>query len=147
MAEVKTKPTKASVTSFLNKIANEERRNDCKAVSELMAEVTGAEPVMWGPSIVGFGTYHYKYPSGREGDWMMMGFSPRKGDLTLYILPSVEEFPELMAKLGKHKTGKSCLYLKKLDDIDLEVLRRILQQSMKKMSKHRTDQTAAAASR
>lgn len=139
MAELKTKPTKANVTTFLNKIADKQRRQDCIAVREVMTEVTGAEAQMWGPSIVGFGTYRYKYASGREGDWLVMGFSPRKSDLTLYIMPGLHEFPELMAKLGKFKTGKSCFYMKKLEDVDLKILRRILEQSSKKMSKNRTD--------
>jgi hypothetical protein len=139
MTELKTKPTKASVTSFLRKVSDDSRRRDCEAVAQLMQEVTQAEPEMWGSSIVGFGRYHYKYASGREGDWMLMGFAPRKGDLTLYIMPGVHEFPELLPKLGKFKTGKSCLYLKKLEDVDLKVLRRILKQALKSMSKHRTD--------
>jgi hypothetical protein len=139
MAELKTKPTTASVETFLNKIADDTRRKDCEAVTALMQEVTGAEPEMWGPSIVGFGRYHYKYASGREGDWMLMGFSPRKGDLTLYVMPGVHEFQELLPKLGKIKTGKGCLYIKKLEDVDLKVLRKILKQALASMSKHRTD--------
>jgi uncharacterized protein DUF1801 len=139
MAELKTKPTKASVSGFLRKIPAETRRKDCEVVCEMMKSVTGAEPELWGPSIVGFGRYHYKSPSGREGEWMLMGFSPRKNDLTLYIMPGTHEFPELLDQLGRHKTGKSCLYLKRLEDIDLKVLRRILKQSVKRMSKYRTD--------
>lgn len=139
MAELKTKPTKASVVTFLNKATDEARRKDCEAVIEMMKEATGAEPEMWGPSIVGFGRYHYKSKSGREGEWMLMGFSPRKSDLTLYIMPGFHEYQNFMPKLGKYKTGKSCLYLKKLADVDSNVLRRILKQAVKIMSKHRTD--------
>jgi hypothetical protein len=139
MAELKTKPTSQSVSTFLSKITDEARRKDCEVVAKLMSEVTGARPQMWGPSIVGFGRYHYKYESGREGDWMLMGFSPRKGDLTLYILPGMHEFQELLSKLGKYKNAKSCLYVKKLEDIDLTVLRQILKQALKSMSKYRTD--------
>ena len=139
MAELKTKPTSQSVSTFLSKITDEARRKDCEVVARLMSEVTGAPPQMWGPSIVGFGRYHYKYESGREGDWMLMGFSPRKGDLTLYILPGMHEFQELLPKLGKYKHAKSCLYVKKLEDIDLKVLREILKQALKSMSKYRTD--------
>ncbi len=139
MAELKTKPTKASVESFLKKVTDDARRQDCQAVTELMKEVTGAPPEMWGPSIVGFGRYRYKYPTGREGEWMLMGFSPRKTDLTLYILPGVHEFQELLPKLGKIKTGKACLYIKKLEDVDLKVLRKILKQALQRMSKYRTD--------
>ncbi len=139
MAELKTKATKASVSGFIDKIADETRRNDCRKVIALMTEATGAKPEMWGPSIVGFGRYHYKYDSGREGEWMVTGFSPRKNDLTLYILPGIHEFPDLLERLGKHKTGKSCLYLRKLDDIDLTVLKKIVKQSVAKMSRYRID--------
>ncbi len=134
MAELKTKATDESVTAFLNKLSDKGRRDDCLAVLEIMKDVTGEEPKMWGPSIVGFGRYHYKYESGREGEWMITGFSPRKGDLTLYIMPGFDAFPDLMKKLGKFKTGKSCLYLKKLEDIDPRVLRQLVKQSVKKMA-------------
>ncbi|HYJ88215.1 MAG TPA: DUF1801 domain-containing protein [Pyrinomonadaceae bacterium] len=134
MAELKTKPTDESVTAFLNKVSDEVRRDDCFAVLEIMKDVTGEEPKMWGPSIVGFGRYHYKYESGREGEWMITGFSPRKGDLTLYIMPGFEAFPDLMKRLGKFKTGKSCLYIKKLEDVDRGVLRQLVKQSVRKMA-------------
>src|SRR4030095_6063790 len=114
MAELKTKPTKDSVSAFINQIADSERRKDCKVVLDLMSEITKAKPEMWGSSIVGFGRSRYQYASGREGEWMVTGFSPRKGDLTLYIMPGVDSFPDLMERLGKYKTGKSCLYIKKL---------------------------------
>ena len=134
MAELKTKATNESVTDFLNKVTDKGRRDDCFAVLEIMKDVTGEEPRMWGPSIVGFGRYHYKYQSGREGEWMITGFSPRKGDLTLYIMPGLDAFPDLMKRLGKFKTGKSCLYIKKLEDVDPGVLRQLVKQSVKKMA-------------
>jgi hypothetical protein len=134
MAELKTRATNESVTDFLNKVTDKGRRDDCFAVLEIMKDVTGEEPKMWGPSIVGFGRYHYKYQSGREGEWMITGFSPRKGDLTLYIMPGLDAFPDLMKRLGKFKTGKSCLYIKKLEDVDPGVLRQLVKQSVKKMA-------------
>ena len=137
MAELKTKKTKASVSAFLNKIADAQRRKDCQTVLDLMKQATGEEPKMWGSSIVGFGTYRYRYASGREGDWLIIGFSPRKTDLTLYIMPGFEKFESLMAKLGKYKTGKSCLYLKKLDDVEIPVLKKLINTSVGKMAKHR----------
>lgn len=137
MAELKTKATNESVTDFLNKVTDKGRRDDCFAVLEIMKDVTGEEPKMWGSSIVGFGRYHYKYESGREGEWMITGFSPRKGDLTLYIMPGLGAFPDLMKRLGKFKTGKSCLYIKKLKDVDPGVLRQLVKQSVKKMASHR----------
>jgi hypothetical protein len=134
MAELKTKATDESVTAFLNKVTDKRRRDDCFAVLEIMKDVTGEEPRMWGPSIVGFGRYRYKYESGREGEWMITGFSPRKADLTLYIMPGLDAFPDLMKRLGKFKTGKSCLYIKKLEDVDSGVLRQLVKQSVKKMA-------------
>jgi uncharacterized protein DUF1801 len=137
MAELKTKATNESVTGFLNKVSDKGRRDDCFAVLKIMKDVTGEEPKMWGPSIVGFGRYHYKYESGREGEWMITGFSPRKGDLTLYIMAGVDAFPDLMKRLGKFKTGKSCLYIKELEDVDLGVLRQLVKQSVKKTAGYR----------
>lgn len=137
MAELKTKETKASVTAFLNKISDQTRRDDCFAVAEIMRAATKEEPRMWGSSIVGFGRYHYKGKSGREGEWMIIGFSPRKSDLTLYLMGGFEKSAELMKKLGKHKTGKSCLYIKKLTDVDLSVLRQLVKQSVKAMASKR----------
>ena len=133
MAELKTKPTEASVREFLNQVPDEERRNDCFTIAKLMEEATGAKPKMWGASIVGFGTFHYKYASGREGDWLVTGFSPRKNDLTLYMMMGFEQHRDLMAKLGKHKTGKSCLYIKRLDDIHLPTLKKLIKQSIKQL--------------
>jgi hypothetical protein len=122
MAELKTKPTGDSVRTFLDGIEDEERRRDCRELAKLMTRATGSPPKMWGTGIVGFGTYHYKYDSGREGDWFLAGFSPRKQDLTLYVMAGFQEFPALMKRLGKYKTGKSCLYVKRLSDIDAGVL-------------------------
>ena len=130
MAEPKTKPTQASVKEFLNQITDKERREDCFAVAKIMEEITGEKPKMWGPSIVGFGTYHYKYASGREGDWPVAAFSPRKKDLTVYLMPGFDERTELMQKLGKHSTGKSCLYIKRLSDIHLPTLKKLIKVSL-----------------
>jgi Domain of unknown function (DU1801) len=138
MAELKTKPTTESVSTFLNKVADKTRREDCFDVLEMMRDVTKEEPTMWGSSIVGFGRYGYKYESGREGEWPITGFSPRKGDLTLYIVPGFEIAPDLMKRLGKYKTGKSCLYIRKLADVDLKVLKQLIEKSVKKMSAQRT---------
>jgi hypothetical protein len=133
MAEMKTKPTAESVKDFINRIADEERRADCFQVAKLMEEITGEKPKMWGPSIVGFGTYHYKYDSGREGDWLVTGFSPRKKDLTLYIMMGFEKHGELMKKLGKYSTGKSCLYVKRLSDIHVPTLKKLIKASVKQL--------------
>jgi len=130
MAELKTRPNDTSVEEFLNGVADEQKREDCFTIVELMKKATGAEPKMWGDSIVGFGTYHYKYASGREGDWMLVGFSPRKQNLTLYIMSGFSRYEELMKSLGKHSTGKSCLYIKRLDDIDMPTLRTLVQESV-----------------
>ena len=130
MAELKTKKTTASVEDFLNSIVDEQRRKDCFRVLEIMKAATKAEPAMWGTSIVGFGRYQYAYKSGRALEWFLTGFSPRKQDLTLYIMPGLERYPALMKKLGKHKTGKSCLYIKKLNDVDLPTLKQLIKQSL-----------------
>jgi hypothetical protein len=129
MAELKTKQNRKSVAKFMDSI-EERRREDARRVLSLMQEVTGEKPVMWGDSIVGFGSYHYKYESGREGDWFVAGFSPRKSNLTLYIMSGFSEYADLMKKLGKHKTGKSCLYINRLDDIDTKVLRKLVKESV-----------------
>ncbi|KAA3658111.1 MAG: DUF1801 domain-containing protein [Calditrichaeota bacterium] len=134
MAELKTKPTEASVTDYINAIEDETRREDCWTVHKIMQEITQAEPIMWGPSIVGYGTYHYVYKSGREGDWMITGFSNRKQALTLYIMAGFTKYDDLMARLGKFKTGKSCLYVKKLADIDLDVLQELVRESVAYMN-------------
>ncbi|HCM77211.1 MAG TPA: DUF1801 domain-containing protein [Cytophagales bacterium] len=135
MAELKTKKTNASVTAFLNKVKNEKRRADSFAVLELMKSITKEEPKMWGSSIVGFGSYHYVYASGREGDWMVTGFSPRAQNLTLYIMTGFDRYETLMKKLGKYKTGKSCLYISKLEDVDQSVLKALIQASVLHMKK------------
>lgn len=130
MAELKTKKTEASAAAFLDAITDDSRRADCKAVAKLMQKVTGEKPKMWGTSMVGFGTYHYVYASGREGDWPLTGFSPRKEALTLYIMSGFEGEPALMKKLGKFKTGKSCLYVKRLADLDTKVLEELVARSV-----------------
>jgi len=133
MAELKTKPNDASIEAFLNCVKPEKKRQDSFAILELMREVTGEEPQMWGSSIIGFGSYHYKYASGREADWMLVGFAPRKQALTLYIMSGFDGYDDLMENLGKHTTGKSCLYIKKLDDVDLDTLRELVRQSVEHM--------------
>jgi Domain of unknown function (DU1801) len=130
MAELKTKKTNASVAKFLNGVTDEQRRKDCFKLVDIMKAATKLEPAMWGTSIVGFGRHQYKYTSGRELEWFLVGFSPRKQDLTLYIMPGVERYPALMKKLGKHKTGKSCLYIKSLEDIDLPTLKQLIKESI-----------------
>jgi hypothetical protein len=135
MAELKTKQTKASVSRFLNAIEDPKRRKDCKTVAKIMKEVTGHPPKMWGESIVGYGTYRYKYASGREGDWMLTGFAPRKQALTLYIMAGFRQYDALLKKLGKFKTGKACLYVKSLEDVDLDVLRELIDRSAKHMAR------------
>lgn len=134
MAELKTKATDKNVEEFLNGIENDKRRQDSFAVLKLMKEVTGMEPRMWGDTMVGFGSYHYKYATGREGDAMITGFSPRKQNLTLYIMGGFDQYDRLMDKLGKFKTGKACLYVNKLEDIDVETLRELVRQSVDYMT-------------
>lgn len=135
MAELKTKKNDGDVEAFLNGIEDEGRRADSFAVLQLMREVTGAEPRMWGDSIVGFGEYTYRYESGRTGQWMATGFSPRKQALTLYIMPGFGRYEELMDRLGKYKTGKSCLYVKTLEDVDLATLRELVGESFKRITR------------
>jgi len=130
MAELKTKPNEQSVEDFLNTVENEKKREDCFTILEYMKEATGCEPQMWGKSIIGFGRYQYKYESGREGEWFQTGFSPRKQNLTLYIMPGFDTFEERLSDLGKHKTGKSCLYIKKLADVDTEILQELIHDSV-----------------
>ena len=133
MEELKTKVSKASVEKFLNSVKDEQKRKDSYKILEMMKKITKEEPKMWGPSIVGFGSYHYKYVSGHEGDMCIAGFSPRKEALTIYILPGFEKYDSLMKKLGKYKTGKSCLYIKKLADVDIKVLKELISESVKYM--------------
>ena len=136
MAENKTKPTKQSVTAFVNGIDDAQKRADIKKVAAMMRRVTGARAAMWGSSIVGYGQYHYKYASGREGDYMLTGYSPRKQALTVYIIAGFGKFEPLMKKLGKYKTGKSCLYIKRLADVDEKILERLIDGSVKFMRKN-----------
>lgn len=116
MSKNKTVANKLSVHSFLNSVQDDKKRKEAKLIDKLMKEITGEKAIMWGTSIIGYGSYHYQYESGREGDFMKVGFSPRKSNLTLYIMPGFERYSSLMQKLGKFKLGKSCLYIKKLDD-------------------------------
>jgi hypothetical protein len=131
MAELKTKKTKASVEKFLNTVPDEQRRKDCFRILEIMKTATKSEPAMWGPSIVGFGGYQYKYPNGRELELPLTAFSPRKQALTMYFMPGFfDRYPELMKKLGKHSIAKSCLYIKNLDEVDLTTLKKLIKQSL-----------------
>ena len=134
-AELKTKVNDASVTDFLSSVADEQKQKDSFEILKIMKQITKEEPKMWGSSIVGFGSYHYKYESGREGDSPVMGFSPRKQNITLYITSDFEKHPGLMKKLGKHSTGKVCLYIKRLSDVDVDVLKELMTESLKTMKK------------
>jgi hypothetical protein len=131
VAELKTQPTNKSVKDFIDGIADDTKRRDCRTIMKIMKKVTKARPKMWGTSIVGYGSYHYKYASGRQGDWFTAGFSPRAQSLTLYIMSGFRGHDALMKKLGKHTTGKSCLYIKRLDEIDLDVLEELIERSVR----------------
>lgn len=133
MAEIKTKKNDASVVDFLNSVEHQKRKEDSFVVLDLMQKITGDIPKMWGASIIGFIDYPYKYESGRTGEWFKVGFSPRKQSLTLYIMPGFEKLQELLDRLGKYKTGKSCLYINKLEDIDMSVLEEIIRESIRLM--------------
>lgn len=135
MAELKTKLNKASVAGFLQSVKDEDRKSDCMTLLAMMKKITKAEPMMWGDSIVGFDSFHYKSDSGREGDWFITGFSPRKQNLTIYIIAGFTRNDELMKKLGKFKTGSSCLYIRNLADIDTNVLEKLVTQSFQYMKK------------
>lgn len=126
MSENKTKPTEVSPAEFITSVEPDRRRNEGRILLDLFAKTTGWTPRMWGPSIIGYGEYHYKYDSGREGDFMATGFSPRKAKLSIYILPGYADYGPVLNRLGKHSLGKSCLYLNKLDDIDLNVLAELI---------------------
>lgn len=128
--DLKTKPTAVSVEAFIAAVPNEIRRRDAKTTLAMMKRVTGEKPKMWGPSMVGFGRYHYKYDSGREGDFFLTGFSPRAASMVVYILPGYEDNSDLLARLGKHKIGKSCLYINRFEDIDLKVLEQLVARSV-----------------
>lgn len=131
--EIKTKMNEASVTKFLNSVADEEKRKESFEILKLMNQITKEEPKMWGTSIVGFGSYRYKGKSGREGDWMLIGFSPRKQNLTLYLMHGFDTHADLLKKLGKFTTGMGCLYIKRLDDVDRKVLKELIQASVHRM--------------
>ncbi len=136
MSENKTKATRASVKKVLTGVENEARRNDALVVADMMQKITKLEPKMWGPDIVGYGKYRYRYESGREGEWFLTGFSPRKAALTLYIMSGFErEAADLMAKLGKYKNGQSCLYIKSLEDVDVNVLKQLIRKSVQYVKK------------
>lgn len=134
MAELKTKLNDASVTDFLNAVEQEQKRKDSIEILEMMQEITGEQPKMWGDAIIGFGTYHYVYASGREGDWMRIAFSPRKQNISLYLMTGATSEPEILKRIGKYKTGKSCFYINKLADVDKDVLKELIQSSWNRMS-------------
>lgn len=135
MAELKTQENDASVTEFLDAIADEKKRADAYALLEMMRKATKAEPRMWGSAIVGFGKMRYAYASGREGDWFPLGFSPRKDNLTLYSMGGWTQYPALLEKLGKHSLGKGCLYIKKLEDVDKPTLKKLVGETLKQAKK------------
>jgi len=135
MSENKTKKNQESVQTFLDTIENAQKKADSEQILQMMQEASGEPPAMWGPTIIGFGEYHYKYDSGREGDFMRIGFSPRKNNLSLYIMPGFSNYQPLLDQLGKHKLGKSCLYINKLDDIDTDVLKQLMDRSLEDMKK------------
>ena len=139
MAELKTKLTNASVTKFLDRVANDEQRTDAYTSLDLMQTATKTEPKMWGSSIVGFGDYHYVYASGREGDWFLIGFSPRKQALTLYSVAGWQANAELLSKLGKHSFGTGCLYIKHLGDVNMPTLKKLIADSLKRAKKLQSD--------
>lgn len=133
MAEPKTKATSASVKAFLDSIPNERVREDCRAISAMMEAATKAKPVMWGASMVGFGTYHYVYASGREGDWPLTAFAPRKSNITIYLMPGFDQYEDLLKKLGPHSHAVSCLYIKRLSDVHVPTLKKLIAASVKQV--------------
>jgi hypothetical protein len=133
MAELKTKPNNQNVDEFLNQVVDEKKRQDSYEILRLMKEATNLEPKMWGDSMIGFGSYHYKYKSGHDGDTFLTGFSPRKQNMTIYIMSGFELYDELLNKLGKYTTGKSCLYIKRLEDVDPGILKELVRQSVQHM--------------
>jgi len=136
MSKNKTQPTDQPVARFLNSVEHPTRRADAHTLDQVFREVTGFDAVMWGPTIVGYGRYHYRYASGREGDCLATGFSPRKANLSIYIMPGYADFGPILARLGKHKTGKSCLYVNKLADIDMEVLAELIRSGLRDLATH-----------
>lgn len=135
MAELKTRPNATSVAAFLDRVEDPQRRRDAKALLKLMREATGQRPRMWGDSVVGFGTWHYRYASGREGDWFVTGFSPRKRALTLYLMCDITPLSADLARLGPHSTGKGCLYIRRLSEVDVGVLRRLVERAVTSVRK------------
>jgi hypothetical protein len=135
MAELKTKPTDQSVNRFVKGIPDEGRRQECRTLLSMMEDITGSPARMWGSSIVGFGSYHYAYASGRQGDWFLTGFSPRKQNLTVYVLMGFEAKPALMKTLGKYSTGKSCLYIKSLEDVHVPTLKKLVRESVRELKR------------
>ncbi|NER82486.1 MAG: DUF1801 domain-containing protein [Leptolyngbya sp. SIO1D8] len=133
MSELKTQPNDASVEAFIQSVNDEKRRNDCLILLPIMQRITQKAPKMWGSSIIGFGSYHYKNRSSREGDWFMTGFSPRKREMTVYIMPGFQDYAALLEKLGKHRLGKSCLYIKRLSDVDMPTLEDLITRSISDM--------------
>ncbi|MGI9344396.1 MAG: DUF1801 domain-containing protein [Gammaproteobacteria bacterium] len=133
MAELKTRPSKKSVRDFLLTIEDLQRRQDCGVVAALMRRATGKRATLWGDNIVGFGRYDYQYANGEPASWFLTGFSPRKRDLSIYIMPGFSDYEKLLSRLGKHKTGKSCLYIKRLSDIDKRVLGELIDRSVRDM--------------
>ncbi len=139
MPEQKTKPTAQTVESFINKVEREQVRDDCATLIKIMKKATGSSPKMWGPSIIGFGQYHYKYESGHEGYSCLAGFSPRKANLTIYVMPGSAKHVKLLAKLGKYKATKACLHIKKLEDVDIDVLQELVKNSVEEVRKKYPD--------
>ena len=137
MTEIKTKRNTASVDEFLATVADEHKQADSKTLIDIMTEISGCEPEMWGGSIIGFGSYHYKYKSGREGEWMLCGFSPRKQAMTIYVMGSSQEIEEMISRVGKHKRSKGCLYFKKLEDLDAEVLKKVIRASIDRIKSNK----------
>jgi len=135
VAEAKTVPTGKSVADFLKSIENPRRRKEAEIIKPIMGRATGHRPKMWGPSMVGYGQYHYKYASGREGDWFLTGFAPRKAAMTVYIMSGFKPYKDLLANLGKHKHSSSCLYLTNLEHVDMKVLEQLIAASVKEMRK------------
>jgi len=133
MAELKTKPSEEDVNAFIQTVQDPVKKSDSKVILEIMESITHENPVMWGSSIIGFGTYHYRYASGREGDWFLTGFSPRKQSLTIYIMGGFKPIEHRLKSLGKHKTSKGCLYIKKLSDVNIDVLKELIQLSVQNL--------------
>ena len=139
MAELKTKPTNVDVNDFIDTVENEGRRDDCRALVKMMKKATKAEPTMWGNGMIGFGRYRYQYASGHGGEWPIIALAPRKNELTLYMMAGLEQHEELMGRLGKHKAGKSCLHVKKLEQLDLDVLKELIDISVAALADKRVD--------